>query len=352
MVSRASAQAGPHLTARALRPVLAGARELGLADSELAAEAGIAPSALADPEGAVPHAAVGRLWRALERASGDSEIGHRVALAAPLDAFDLHGYALRASATLREAFRRAARYQRLIHSRNALVFAEDGEPAVLRHAPPGGLPVARHPAEFLLTAWLRIGRDLVAEPWSPRWARVAHGEVGPAFAGWVDAPVVTSAGVTALAVANAWLDRPNPRADRALAELLDRFAGALLAALPVSHSTADRVRHWLEHHLADGPPATRAAARDLATSERSLQRALAAEGVSFGVLVETLRRERAAELLQRSRASLAEIAFLLGFAETSSFFRAYRRWTGRTPAAARAALGPARADNEIGGPGQ
>jgi len=70
----------------------------------------------------------------------------------------------------------------------------------------------------------------------------------------------------------------------------------------------------------------------LHVSERTLKRRLAAQGVSFSELAERERTRKALALLRRARLPLADIAVRLGYSTESSFVRAFRRWTGITPA--------------------
>jgi AraC-like DNA-binding protein len=65
-----------------------------------------------------------------------------------------------------------------------------------------------------------------------------------------------------------------------------------------------------------------------------MQRKLKARGVSFRKLLDDTRRQLAEQYLKDSTLSVSEIAYLLGFAEVSSFSRAFRRWTGHAPRAA------------------
>lgn len=74
-----------------------------------------------------------------------------------------------------------------------------------------------------------------------------------------------------------------------------------------------------------------AVARHLYLHERTLQRRLTKGGISFEAIVDSVRRERAEELLSESRLSMAEVATRLGYHEQSSFNRACRRWFGRAP---------------------
>jgi AraC-like DNA-binding protein len=66
-------------------------------------------------------------------------------------------------------------------------------------------------------------------------------------------------------------------------------------------------------------------------SERTLHRRLEAERTSFQEVLDDTRRELAEQYLSRGEMSLADITYLLGFSDQSSFFRAYRRWFGTSP---------------------
>jgi AraC-like DNA-binding protein len=79
-------------------------------------------------------------------------------------------------------------------------------------------------------------------------------------------------------------------------------------------------------------------AKRLAMSERTLQRRLAEAGTSYVDLLSEVRSDLAKDYLKSSRTSLTEIAWLLGFSEQSAFSRAFKRWTGSSPAQYRKAL--------------
>jgi AraC-like DNA-binding protein len=70
-------------------------------------------------------------------------------------------------------------------------------------------------------------------------------------------------------------------------------------------------------------------------STRTLQRRLQARGIVYAGLVDDVRRRLSDKYLADVNLSLGEIAYLLGYSESSAFNRAYRRWTGRTPSADR-----------------
>lgn len=98
----------------------------------------------------------------------------------------------------------------------------------------------------------------------------------------------------------------------------------------------ERVRACLMETLASGQYAMSDVAAKLAVSPRTLQRRLRQEGTSFQKELDSLREELARNYLSRSDYSSGQIAFLLGYEDPNSFFRAFRSWTGETPEHVRA----------------
>ncbi len=110
-----------------------------------------------------------------------------------------------------------------------------------------------------------------------------------------------------------------------------------LAELEGSATFAARTRAVLVEALPSGQGTVEAVARRLAVSARTLQRRLQDEGTSFQHEVRTLREHLARHYLTTTTLSATEIAYLLGFEEPASFFRAFQSWTGTTPEALRRA---------------
>jgi AraC-like DNA-binding protein len=116
---------------------------------------------------------------------------------------------------------------------------------------------------------------------------------------------------------------------------------ALTQGEPVADVPADdlacRVSELIAEHLSRGAVTVEQIAPQLALSTRTLNRRLADAGTSFRALGEKVRRRRAESLLGDPGISLAEISFILGYHEQSTFQRAFKRWTGMTPGEFRAA---------------
>ncbi|MEM7801441.1 MAG: helix-turn-helix domain-containing protein [Chloroflexota bacterium] len=93
----------------------------------------------------------------------------------------------------------------------------------------------------------------------------------------------------------------------------------------------ERVRASLMEILASGQYTMSDVASKLAISTRTLQRRLATENTTFQKELEALREELAHHYLTQSTYTNNQIVFLLGYEETTSFYRAFRSWTGQTP---------------------
>src|SRR5687767_6594791 len=92
-----------------------------------------------------------------------------------------------------------------------------------------------------------------------------------------------------------------------------------------------RVMNQLPHALSSTCTPQVEVARRLGVSSRSMQRYLSSEGVTFEGLLDGKRKQLAEQYLEDKGRSVAEVALLLGYGHPSSFHRAFRRWTGRTP---------------------
>lgn len=118
------------------------------------------------------------------------------------------------------------------------------------------------------------------------------------------------------------------------AELLAAVAPQLEAELTqrLSQTTiSEQVKIVLKRLLAGQRPGIALVARDLRMSTRTLQRRLTEEGVTFQQLLQDARRELAHHYLLHSTLELNETAYLLGYEDANSFFRAFQSWEGTTP---------------------
>jgi AraC-like DNA-binding protein len=111
-----------------------------------------------------------------------------------------------------------------------------------------------------------------------------------------------------------------------------------LSDLQASATVAERVAAALREMLPAGDSSIMAVTRKLGVSPRTLQRQLHEEGTTYQNVLSETRQGLARHYLRRGTLRAGEIAYLLGYDDTNSFYRAFRTWTGSTPERFRSAL--------------
>jgi AraC-like DNA-binding protein len=124
---------------------------------------------------------------------------------------------------------------------------------------------------------------------------------------------------------------PMPKADETLAGYLSEYAEQVLASLTDASTTLGTVRAAIWSLLGSEAPSLERVAAASGMSSRTLQRRLAEEGTSLTREIEEIRQVFAKAALLDPKISIEEISLLLGYAEPSTFYRSFKRWTGTTP---------------------
>ena len=117
--------------------------------------------------------------------------------------------------------------------------------------------------------------------------------------------------------------------------VLCEHADALLKDLERSKTTRGRVESLLIPILHKGDANIDAVVTKLGMSRQTLYRKLKAEGATFEQVLDDLRRRMALDYLSNGKVTVNETAYLVGFSEAAAFSRAFKRWTGKTPSAAK-----------------
>lgn len=320
------------------RNILRVVSALGHDPAPLTEAAGIRQDALEDPDGRISLESYARLWSLIVDVPGVRDGLAVVARQTDVSDLGVVGYVMANSRTLHDAFSAYERHGRLIANFVAFrVRADDRELRVEFACPQpfAGMALFNEGSVVQNHALARVlaGREppltavLLSSP--------AH-EGSAAFERTIGAPCVYGAGVTALVYPAEVAGWPVQKADPALFPFLERHAAAVRALVGDGAPTwTQRTRDEVMTTLHDGVPAQRSVARRLAVSERTLQRRLREEGTTYAAIVDECRRELALRHVADPSLPLAEVAFLLGYSETSAFHRAFRRWTGATPSEAR-----------------
>jgi AraC-like DNA-binding protein len=306
----------------------------GLDGSAIAARAGIDAATLTDADGRVPRAALTRLWELAVEESGDPAFGLEAARHTLQTTFHALGYAVLASTTMREAVERIIRYRRLIGEIIQLRLEDDGDTSrFLVDVSAGHGVVPPQAVDAFMAVMVRQARLLQggrdAPPHAVSLEREAPEDTTP-YTRTFRAPVSFGQPANFLEYAREDLDRRLPAANAELARQNDEVVVRYLARLEES-GVLVKTRQALLDSLPSGAPTKQQIAKRLGMSPRSLQRMLAGEGTSFTDVLAEARLTLAKSYLDEGRLPVTEIAFVLGFADTSAFSRAFRRWTGVAP---------------------
>ncbi len=298
----------------------------------LLSRAGLDASVLANPDGRVPvRAYYGALESTAELLRDPLAGLHYMESVGP-EALGSIGFLASASATLGDAFAQIFRFLRVLSQGEQFTLELRGEAAHFS-CEAWGLPrpAHAHVAEMYAFDCLALAAHMTGAAVPVLAFELRHARSGP------EAEYLRVFGALPRfeSARNAWaipasvLARPMLHADAELARFLEPQALALGRALPERTARGD-VRGALDARLASGKTSLCDIAAALRVSPRTLQRRLADAGTDLRTLVDDVRRERALSQLS-SGLSTAEVSFLLGFSEPRAFFRAFKRWTGRTP---------------------
>ncbi|MBT0958986.1 AraC family transcriptional regulator [Alphaproteobacteria bacterium KMM 3653] len=115
--------------------------------------------------------------------------------------------------------------------------------------------------------------------------------------------------------------------------IFTRHADEMLAKLRRSTTIRSQIEAQILPKLHEGTISMDRVAKDIAMSRQTLYRRLKDEGITFAEIHDDLRQRMAIEYLGGQKVTVNETAYLLGFSESSSFVRAFKRWTGFSPTA-------------------
>jgi AraC-like DNA-binding protein len=152
-------------------------------------------------------------------------------------------------------------------------------------------------------------------------------------------PVQFKVARNALVFRSSDLERPFVTHNEELVTVLGKHLESELGAHKTSGNVREQVKDTLRRLLAGSRPTLQDVAHELGMSARTLQRRLGDAGITFQQLVEDTRRELARHYLKQSTVELNDAAFLLGFRDANSFFRAFHVWEGTSPGEWRTRLG-------------
>jgi AraC-like DNA-binding protein len=296
---------------------------------------GVEPSLLGDGRARVSL----EQWRVLVKRAialtDDPGLGITLGSTASDNVHQIVGQIAVACRSLREAMRMFERYRALLGNTNVFDLVEEGERAYLVFAPLYPNPdFPQFDAEFALSLVYRVSSRFArreSEDAQEIWFAHAAPPYAERYAQVFRCPLRFGRPRNAIVFPRAYLDEPHTYANPLLLDVLREGAERMLTEQGTPN-LPDRVRAMLRNEVDLRGVDAKRIAKLLKLDARSLCRQLIEADTSWSNLLDEARYRIACDELPRNDVQLRQLAERLGFSEQSAFNRAFKRWTGITPA--------------------
>jgi AraC-like DNA-binding protein len=272
------------------------------------------------------------LYRAMSEVSHDPTLGLKLGTEERIERYDPIAIAALYTRSFRDALQRLARYKQLTCPEEIRIF-ERGDECSIQFI---WLLADKAEPPLLVDAcfaWIvGIGRRGIGSPLNPKRVEFQRAEENrELYAGHFQCPVKFKAKENTLVFRKDDTERPFVTHNADLLALIAPQLEAELTQQLAQKTMNEQVKAILKRMLAGQRPGLQDVARELRVSTRTLQRRLTEEGATFQQLMEDARRELARHYLLHSSLELNETAYLLGYEDANSFFRAFQHWEGTSP---------------------
>ncbi len=314
--------------------MLAALHLAGLSEQAILAAARLPPQLFADTARRLPAPDYLRLWHAIRTVSGDANIGITLARMLKPELTEPLLLAILSAASVTDAVSVMSTYKRLLCAEDIAVARDTGTGrlTLTYRWPPldVAMPQVLVDTEFafIVETCRRATGQVELAPQEIR-LRARELDHGAEHARYFRCPVLLRCSDNSLVFGAVDAARPfitfNPQMLDALLPHLRARAGS------VASSPVEQARAAIAGRLHGQRPTVQSVARNLTMSPRALQRALKDNGTTYRQLLDQVRSDQAHAYLRSTSFSDGEIAFLLGFEDPNSFYRAFRAWTGMSP---------------------
>jgi AraC-like DNA-binding protein len=307
----------------------------GLSRDHLMKVAGLNEQLRGDPDAHVPVIAYVVLWRELLVGLPGVVVPVEVVRSVDVSAFGVAGQIGMRADDLAHAAALSERFSRLLDTAVSLRWIDRGDQVGYSIAHRPEVVAMRFPIEVMLGCGYRGMCHALGEPVALREVTFAHEAGYPvhAYEELFGCPVRFGAEQSAVWLDRELVHRPFVRRDPLARRYLEAHAEHMLAALAAPRPpVVAQIREAILIELATSGAELGRVAKRVAMSTRTVQRRLEEHGTRYHDLVDEVRAAMARTLLRDRTRSIIDVAFELGYADLKGFYRAFRRWTGTTPA--------------------
>ena len=280
-----------------------------------------------------PHQQQAFFWTTVEAVTGDPDIGLHLCRHLPIYRGDVIEYLMFSSPTFRDGMTRAFKYLRLVSDALHVRLIQDTQGtrlAVVGSA--SQAPQLRHTEICIVYGLILFAQSITERKARPLRVRLRCSRRAPLreYESIFGCPVEFDGAESEIWFEPAVLDLPSPRWDADLLHLHEELAEKRLSGLK-RQDLIERVRGVFSQRLELDGCELEDVARVLGLPPRRLRFELTRAGTSFTELLSEFRYAVARKLLRTTEEPIESIVYLTGFSEPSTFYRAFKRWSGMTP---------------------
>lgn len=317
--------------------LLSGAARQGLGMSALFAHSGLDPARTKEPDARISSTELIRLMQEVMRRTGDEFIGLAADARSKPGTFSMMAHAVINCANLEQAIRRSSAFYGLFETptvADLAVTSNEGQLTLtMRHHDAVGDTIF----ELMAFVSVRFWSWLVGQRLSPLVIEFSFDAPPSAtdFAALFRCPVIYGADRNMIRFPASWLSLPLAQTPLSLSRFLKDSLALIIAGRSRPMGLAEQVRNRLSNDYGHQFPDLTALSQQLSLTPQTLRRRLKEEGTSYQQIKDQLREEAARFYLAKPALSIDEVALMMGFSEASAFHRAFKKWTGQTPASCR-----------------
>ncbi len=314
-------------------PILAAIKPFSDAPSALE-KAGIDASCIQDSNQRVAVDKMRTLWEFAEQVSGDDCIGLEVTKYISPTSFHAITYAHHASSSMRESLERLQKFSSIISTAvNLKIFDEGDEVVVKFHLTTDTPEPSFHAIDAFMALTVEATKTLLNNT-DKNICSVKLKRDKPRDASRHEAifncPIYFNSDIHEIRLAKQFVDQIVPTGNAELVRINEQVLAEYLSRFNKKDIVAS-VYNALIELMPNGEPTREKVAAILGTSSRSLHRKLNELDTSYKVILDDTRKHLAMQYIKQSDLSIITISYQLGFLESSSFSRSFKRWTGSSP---------------------
>lgn len=314
------------------RPFWNGIENLGLRPSAVLRQANLPSMLYLDETAVISTPQLFAVWEAIETLSADPGFSLRMVENTSTANHKLAFLAASFAASYRDGLERIARFKRIC-SPDKMRF-EDGDDtvALVTDWPTGTGAEPALSVDASLAMIVELGRRGTGKHIVPVVVEYARsGQATATHEHYFGCPIHFGADRDKLVLKAGDLDLPFVGHNPEMLSIMTPALTAALADVEMRGSLSDHITLVLKRRLASGRPDIADVAQELGLSERTLQRRIGEAGTTFRALLDEARQDLSKSLLLDASITIEEVAFLLGYDDSSSFYRSFKSWEKMTP---------------------